>query len=136
MEAVARFMTAPPIENMFVERRRHDRFKVQSGAIACPQLTVAGQIINVSHGGLVFRYVASRKRSHESSTLNIALTDGSFRLEWIPFIVAWDVPMPQSYSCGVISLRYCGVQFRDLADSQTLRLRYFIKNYTTTGPEA
>jgi hypothetical protein len=135
MEAVAGTITASPIERMFIERRYHDRFKVQSGAIASPKLTVVGQIINVSQGGLVFRYVASRKRSNESPALNIALTDGSFRLDWIPFIVAWDVPMPQSYSCGDISMRYCGVRFGKLTDYQKLQLRYFIKNYSTAGPE-
>jgi hypothetical protein len=135
MYAVADIITAPPMESMFIERRCHERLEVQSGAIASPKMTVLGQIMNVSQGGLVFRYVASRKRSHESKTLNIALTDGSFRLEWIPFIVVWDVSMPQSYSCGGISLRYCGVRFGNLTDSQKLQLRYFVKNYTTAGRE-
>ena len=136
MEAVAETIQAPPVESMFVDLRRHTRFNVQSGAIASPSLTVMGQIVNVSKEGLVFRYVASRQRSNESMTLNITLTDGSFRVDWMPFKVVWDVPAPESYCYGPISLRYCGVQFGDLTDHQRLRLHYFIKNYTTAEPEA
>ncbi|MBW2109761.1 MAG: PilZ domain-containing protein [Deltaproteobacteria bacterium] len=113
----------------FLDRRTHDRFEARNGAFASPKLNVVGQIMNMSCGGLAFRYVASRARAKESSVLRIWLTDNSFNLSMVPFEVAWDVAAPGSFSCGEISMRYCGVRFGDLADYQEHALRYFRRHY-------
>jgi len=137
MEAVALTLIAQPVEKgLSLERRTHCRFEVQNGAMCSSQLTVVGQITDVSLGGLTFHYVASRERSAETSVLSITLTNGTFQLDRIPFKVAWDIEMPQSFSCGPISIRLCGVEFGDLTDTQKLGLRHFIQNHTTADPEA
>jgi hypothetical protein len=135
MEAVARTNIAPLAEAFF-ERRFHQRFEVHTGAVASSQLDVVGQIVNISETGLEFRYVASRERSKESMVLSIELTDHTFKLDQLPFKVAWDVAMPQSFSVGPISLRYCGVEFRNLTDDQRLALRHFIQNHRAVDVEA
>jgi hypothetical protein len=135
MEAIAR-TNITPLAEAFFERRFHQRFEAHSGAIASPQLDVVGQIVNINETGLEFRYVASRERSQESTALSIELTDHTFRLGQLPFKVVWDVAMPQSFSIGSISLRYCGVEFVNLADDQRRALRYFIQNHTTVDFEA
>jgi hypothetical protein len=134
MEAIANRITAPLTKGGF-ERRFHQRFEANSGAIASTQLDVVGQIVNISETGLEFRYVASRERSKESTVLSIELTDHTFSLDQLPFKVAWDVAMPQGFSIGPISLRYCGVEFGNLADDQRRALRYFIQNHTTVDFE-
>jgi hypothetical protein len=53
----------------------------------------------------------------------------------IPFEALWDVAMPKSFSCGDISLRYCGGVFGDLEDFQRLALGYFVKQYRTDRSE-
>lgn len=116
-------------ETTFLDRRTHDRFEVRNGAFASPKLSVAGQIMNMSPGGLAFRYVASQARAKESALLRIWLSDNSFNLGMVPFEVAWDVAAPESFSCGNISMRYCGVKFGDMADYQKLALSFFIQNY-------
>ena len=137
MEVVAKTIVARPIEGKAsAERRTHQRFKVQHGAIASAQLTVVGQIINISHGGLSFWYVDSRERSKESCRLTISLADSTFNLSMIPFKVVWDLPMPETLPCGAFPLRYCGVEFGDLADYQKLGLQFFIHNYTATAAES
>jgi hypothetical protein len=137
MKVVARTMAGRPIEGKAsAERRTHKRFEVQHGAIASAHLTAVGEIINISHGGLEFQYVASRERSKESCRLSISLADSTFNLGMIPFKVAWDVPMPETFSCGPFSLRYCGVEFGNLADYQKLGLRFFVHNYTATTAES
>jgi len=118
-----------------VERRTDQRFAVREGAIASLRLPVVGQIVNISHKGLAFRYVASKARSKESSTLSISLSDNTFTLGMIPFRVAWDKPSPQSFSFGNIAMRYCGVEFGELADYQRLALNYFIKQYSEGSSE-
>jgi hypothetical protein len=137
MGSVARTIVSRPTkETGFADRRTHQRFEAQDETIVSPQLTVSGQIVNISLGGLAFRYVASRGRSEESSRLSISLTDSTFNLGMMPFKVVWDVAMPESLFCGAISLRYCGVEFGDLADYQKLGLRFFIHNYTATAAES
>ena len=118
----------PAIGPQGAERRKHKRFRVQNGSFAalCSQFSILGQIIDISTGGLSFRYVASAERSKESSHLSILLTDGSFRFDNIPFEAVWDTPMPREFSFGAITLRQCGVQFGELTHGQKLDLQYFI----------
>jgi len=118
-----------------VEQRRQERFEVQEGAFASlsPQFAVLGQIVNISKGGLAFRYVASRSRSKESNRLNVLLTDGSFSINKLPFDSIWDVAIPQDFSFGPITFRHCGVQFRQLETTQKLDLGYFIESYSIGG---
>ena len=127
--------TAAPLAQGFFERRFHQRFEAHSGAMVSLQLDVVGQIVNMSETGLTFRYVASRERSKEQTSLSIQLTDHYFRLDHLPFKVVWDVAKPQSFSIGSISLRYCGVAFKNLDDDQRRDLRYFIQNHTNADFE-
>jgi hypothetical protein len=53
----------------------------------------------------------------------------------IPFEAVWDVAMPQSFSYGNISLRYCGGVFGDLKDYQRLALDYFVKHHRAGSSE-
>jgi hypothetical protein len=122
-----------PIDGMpGAERRKHERFCVRNGSFAelSPQFTILGQIMNISTGGLAFRYVASAERSKESSKLSILLTDGSFRLDKIRFQTIWDAPMPREFSFGAITLRQCGVRFGALTHGQQLHLQYFMRRYS------
>jgi len=135
MEAIANKITAPLAKGLF-ERRFHQRFEACSGAIASSQLEVVGQIVNISETGLEFRYVASRERTQELTVLSIELTDHTFRLDQLPFKVVWDFATPQGFSIGPISLRHCGVEFRNLTDDQRRALHYFIQNHTTVDTEA
>ncbi len=114
-----------------VQRRRHERFEAQDGAFASlsPQFAVLGQIVNISKGGLAFRYVASRPRSKESNRLDILLTDGSFFVDKLPFDSIWDIAIPQDFSLGPITFWHCGVKFGQLESTQKLDLEYFIVAY-------
>jgi hypothetical protein len=134
MEAIVNRITAPLAKGFF-ERRFHQRFEACSGAIASPRFELVGQIVNISETGLEFRYVASRERTQESTVLSIDLTDHTFRLAQLPFKVVWDFATPQDFSTGPVSLRHCGVEFRNLTDDQRRALRYFIQSHTTVYSE-
>ena len=124
--------TRPMYGKELVEERKHNRFKVQNGGFAAlhPQFTVLGQIIDISRGGLAFRYVASEARTSGSAKLSILMTDGSFCFEKVPFKTIWDSAIPYEFSFGPITLRYCGVKFGELTHSQRVDLEYFIRFYT------
>ena len=130
MEAVSQTGIFLPIEgNALLERRTQKRFELREGAIASLHPTVIGEVLNISRCGLAFQYVASRDRSTEWSVLTILTTDHTFNLGMIPVEVVRDVPMPESFTTGAISLRSCGLKFGHLEDYQEFALRYFIHNY-------
>jgi hypothetical protein len=90
---------------MTVERRKYARFKVHSRALAALSRspTVAGHVINISEGGLSFRYVASQQRSEESPLLKLLMTDRRFFSKALPFKSVWDSPTPDDFSFGSIN---------------------------------
>ena len=115
------------------EQRKQKRFRVKQGAFAGlgHQFRPVGQIIDISTGGLSFRYVASKDRTNGSSTLKIALTtDSSFHFDKVPVIPVWDLAIPSAFSGGSITMRQSGVQFGELTVDQKFDLGYFIQKHT------
>jgi hypothetical protein len=127
--------TRPTYGKELIEGRQHRRFTVQNGGFAalCNEFTALGQIIDISRGGISFRYVASEARTCGSAELRILMTDGSFCFERVPFKTIWDSAMPHEFSFGTITLRHCGGQFGDLTHSQKVDLEYFLRFYTLNG---
>jgi hypothetical protein len=115
-----------------VERRRHKRSQAEEGAYAAvrPQYDKIGQIIDVSRGGLAFRYVVSGSEEDASSDLDIFLIGDSFHLDKVPFETVSDEEIPRRSSPGSQVIRRCGVQFGELTQMQILKLEEFILNHT------
>ena len=124
----------PRYEEELAEGRQHNRVKVDDGGFAqLPHgFPVLGQIIDISKGGLAFRYVASEARTNGSAVLNILTTDRRFCLEKIPAKIIRDSAMPEEFSFHSITLRHCAVQFGELTTSQKLDLEHFIRSNTLT----
>ena len=117
-----------------VERRKHERFQAEDGALAVlrrpwPHPTTLGQIIDISMGGLAFRYIAGEERSHEPSELEILSGDCSFRLDKIPFETISDFKIANEAPFKFIEMRRSGVQFGELRPEQMSQLEYFIQNH-------
>jgi hypothetical protein len=119
------------------EQRKHRRFKVKEGAFAAlgHPLTTVGRIMDISKGGLSFRYVGSSDHSNGSSKLKILLTHASFNFGMVPFKPIWDLAIPYALSYVSRTMRQCGGQFGALRGQQKLDLDYFIQNYTTDEVE-
>jgi hypothetical protein len=118
-----------------VERRKHKRFQVQDGAFAVamppqPRSTPPGQIIDVSRGGLAFRYIAGEEGSNGSFELIILLANNNFHLDKVPFETISDFEIANEVPFSSITMRRRGVQFGKLTDKQISQLDYFIRNYT------
>jgi hypothetical protein len=112
-----------------VNQRRYARFRVPKDAFAAlgPDYIKVGQIINISMGGLVFRYLYSEVPSN-ASELDIFLAGRAFYLYKLPFETVWD-SVTNEMPFSSINMKVCGLQFGGLTDEQKSDLRYFIQNH-------
>jgi c-di-GMP-binding flagellar brake protein YcgR len=123
-----------------LNKRRYVRFEVPAySAYAAfrprwPRSSIMGNIVDISLGGLAFRYIPSPKASNRSSHIDILLTDGSFCLNKVPVQTISDFETDAETSIG-LETRRCSVQFGDLTDNQKSDLRYFIQTYASADPE-
>ena len=90
-----------------------------------------GQIVNISKGGLAFRYIDSADEAVKSSELDILFAQNGFHLKTISFKTVADYKAVSEFPFSSIVMRQRSVQFREMGPYQTSRLDYFIENYTT-----
>jgi hypothetical protein len=115
----------------WVERRTHKRFQVPIGVFVAfgPAHSRLGEIIDISIGGLSFRYLATEHPSSASSTLDIFLTDRDFYLNDVPFDTVSDFGTYQVPFVPV-TMRRSGVRFGGLTNNQISQIEYFIQHFT------
>ena len=115
-----------------VERRKHKRFTVRAGANVAfvPYFSKQGQIIDISEGGLSFRYISGEK-SLWREFVAILINRMDFFIKDLPFKTVYDLKIKHVNFFGVKSIRRCGGKLGDLTSAQTAKLEYFIKNYTS-----
>jgi hypothetical protein len=115
-----------------IEQRKHKRFRVQYGAFVAFRVyhRKLGQIIDISRGGLAFRYIANGKRSKGPDQLDIMLVEKDFHLKKLPFKTIADFEITSEIPLNSLQTRRCGVQFGKLTKSQISQLDFFIKNHT------
>jgi hypothetical protein len=140
--------------NDFMEKRKHNRFKVKEGAFAMIMSAPAeldkiqdmsigeiafgvlkakpirmGQIVNISKGGLAFRYIDDKEESNESFELDILFASDAFYLKNVPFRTVSDFDTVSKFPIHTFKMRQQGVQFGEMDSNQTSQLDYFIQNY-------
>jgi len=115
-----------------VERRKHERFQVPMGAFVGvgPGFAKVGPLLDISLGGLSFRYIDSAERPN-GSYLEIFLSDRSLSMSYVPFKTVSDVEIADTEFFNSLPMRRCGVQFGELTHTQISELMYFIENQTT-----
>ena len=113
------------------ERRRYKRFQAESGAFVVPKgpKRRIWQILDISRGGLAFRYIPLGEEIMESSELEILTRDTLFFLEKIPYRSISECDLPEEHISDYPLKRH-SVQFGDLTDNQISRLEHFIQNHT------
>ena len=115
-----------------VERRKHKRFKVQDGtfAVLTPHFYNWGQIIDISKGGLAFRYTGNELPPNVSSNLGISLANIGFYLGRVPFKAISDFEIDNEVAYSFTTTRRCGVEFGELTLNQISQLEYFMGNHS------
>ena len=115
-----------------MERRKYTRFRAKDGALieVRSHRGRLGEIIDISKGGLAFRYIDIGDRPKGSFELDIFLKEKGFRLERVPARTISDLKMTKYFPYSSTKTRRQGVQFGDLTQTQISKLDHFIKNYT------
>ena len=115
--------------NELSEQRKDKRFQVPKDAFAAlgPDYIKVGQIINISMGGLAFRYLGSEEPSN-ALELDIFLARRAFYLYKLPCETVWDFVTDEK-PFSSINMKRCGLQFGQLTQSQISELQYFIQDY-------
>jgi len=115
-----------------VERRAHRRFRPKEGtyAVLSGPVSKMGQIIDVSRGGLAFRYIDIGDRPRETCVLDILREDNSFRLENVGFKIVSDLDASKDFPFSTIPMRRCGGHLTGLSDRQIHDLEHLIESFT------
>ena len=120
------------------ERRKHPRFPAEEGALVFASCSkYLGQIIDVSMGGLTFRYVTSAAEQNilcddeDINRLDIVVGRKNFLLYEVPIkrIADHEIETFHSYNQLFVKRR-CGVRFCELTADQLFRLKRFILTMT------
>ena len=114
------------------ERRRHKRFRVQEGTFAVfgGRPGTVGPVIDISMGGLAFRYTGTTELPKEPSRVHIVLPEGLSHLYGLPCTTVYDVELNTSSPFSPAAERRRGVQFGALTPNQRSHLEYFIQYHT------
>jgi hypothetical protein len=119
-------------ETKEVERRKHERISVAGRADAVlfgPDFTKGVQIVDVSKGGLSFRYVNGQKPLNGPLELDILWDHIDVFLLKLKIRAVSDFQVANEFLLGVIPIRRCGVQFVDLTPDQISQLEHVVKKH-------
>lgn len=124
-----------------LERRKHKRYSIKDGSYATisPESTKLGQIMDISMGGLAFKYIhttpSSKKKKNINETLFLSSMGyyvGDIYFKTISDYEVSDYENPNT-SLNTMKIRMRHVQFTDLKLKQLFDLDYYIeKNATET----
>lgn len=117
-----------------VERRKNKRYKAVEGAYAAisPNSHKLGQIIDISMGGLSFKYIDTSNdgMSDDDRTPEetIFLSSMGYYVGDLPFKTVADYEVTNAPSFSSMKVRKRHVQFTDLSFKQLFDLDYYLRN--------
>ena len=119
-----------------VERRKHERFKVDNGALVLLgwYYEKVGRLIDISEGGIAFRY-SHNEEEQKGSDLAIVLSETNFYLDEVPNKTISDLELADKIPTASITARRRGVQFTNPTAHQKSQIEFFINNYTNQEAE-
>jgi hypothetical protein len=116
------------------EQRIHKRFRVRENSYVTLRGPVSklGQIIDISRGGLSFRYIDIGERPNSSLEVKLSIKkNNGFQLEHIAFKTIYDLRATKEFPFSATRIRRRGGRFVALDPDQISGLEYLIQNYTT-----
>jgi len=113
-----------------VEQRKHKRYKVTKRAFAVlgPDAVKLCHLIDISKGGLSFRYFVDTNGMEETVFELDILGGEDFYLERVPIRVVSDILLEDDSPFSSIAMRRRGVQFGTLTQRQKEQVEYFISD--------
>ncbi len=116
-----------------VERRKHKRYKAVEGAYAAisPNSHKLGQVIDLSMGGLSFKYIDTTSDDsdfEQPPEETIFLSSMGYYVGDLPFKTISDYEITNAPSFSSMKIRKRHVQFTDLSFKQLFDLDYYLRN--------
>lgn len=116
-----------------IERRKHKRYKAIDGAYAAisPNSHKLGQVIDISMGGLSFKYIDTTSDDPEfmqPPEETIFLSSMGYYVGDLPFKTIADYEITNAPSFSSMKIRKRHVQFTDLSFKQLFDLDYYLRN--------
>jgi hypothetical protein len=123
------------IQERSIERRKEKRLAVEIGAFASisPNSNKLGQIIDISMGGLCFKYMSGDDEKWEENRTEdetLFLSSKGFYIGELSFKTIADYEVEDRSSLGFMKSRKRHVQFTDLSFKQLFDLEYYIRSNT------
>jgi len=106
------------------ERREYTRFRVKEGIMVFTDSKPC-QVIDISRGGISFRYVDNQERPI-CKAIDILSANNSIYLGNIPCRKIFDIKVAPLSASGALSIRRRGLQFEDFSHFQKAQLDHFI----------
>jgi len=119
-----------------LERRKDFRFRAREQTFAALHngCIRVGRLQNISRGGLAFQYMLINHPRSTGFSVDIFAAGTEFHLSNVPCRTVYDIDLPGQGANGnffpTLMSRQCGLQFKELTETETDRLRFFLKTYT------
>jgi hypothetical protein len=118
------------------DRRKHQRIPMKTGVFAVigPQSTQRCMVLDLSMGGLSFRYYEGAEKIIKGvgddvlGKIEITAVGKDFNLDDIPFKSIYDRELDNAIPYGSLKIRKRGVVFGSLSQSQKSKLKGFLGN--------
>lgn len=115
----------------FLERRKYKRYRLSDDILVFNENTF-GQIINISKGGLAFRFLTNKDVVQDNEfELGILNSSNGFYLENICCKTITSTDSAPIHPTGSTIVRRNGVEFYNLSPEQQEQLEEFLKNNTS-----
>ena len=116
-----------------VERRKNKRYKAVEGAYVAvsPYSHKLGQIIDISMGGLAFKYIDTSNDDTQNNRFleeTIFLSSIGYYVGDLPFKTISDYEVTNALSFSSMKVRKRHVRFTDLSFKQLFDLDYYLRN--------
>ncbi|ABK18022.1 PilZ domain-containing protein [Syntrophobacter fumaroxidans] len=118
----------------FEDLRRFKRFRMTGTARAAFFATAReflklGEILDISLGGLAMRYVGFGEQPDGPIEVELFGSSGEVvRLGRFPCRIVYDFELADE-SWGILKVRRCGIQFRELSKQQLAQIQTFIDSF-------
>ena len=114
-----------------IERRKDERFQTGKNTYALLRArgSKLGRVIDISKGGLAFRYVSVGERLKGPLELDLLSHQYDYRIDKIPVKIITDLEVANKKAFKSTTLKRVGVQFGKLTREQKSKLEHFIKDH-------
>jgi hypothetical protein len=120
-----------------VERRKDERFQTGKNTYALLRArgSKLGRVIDISKGGLAFRYVSVGERLKGPLELDLLSHQYDYRIDKIPVKIITDLEVANKKAFKSTILKRVGVQFGKLTREQKSKLEHFIRDHAVDENE-